>query len=108
MASVNLQQASQILDDLIPVLDDMYWEASTVDHKDMIYNLIRLITDEAIELHKVSVQDGHYPYESVTEIFPVVRSSMTPIRENLSRICRRTKTEKEASEHLQRLTKLLK
>ncbi len=54
------------LTELENILDDCYWEASTLADKDRIYNLINLIRCEASELNKLSVQDHHYPYEPVT------------------------------------------
>lgn len=52
---------------LLELLDDAYWEAGTIGHKDMIYDIISIFSQEVAELNKLSVMDHHYPYEVITE-----------------------------------------
>ena len=52
---------------LIELLDDAYWEAGTIPHKDSLYDVISIFTTEVSELNKLSVQDHHFPYEIITE-----------------------------------------
>ena len=52
---------------LLEILDDAYWEASTIQHKDLLYDIIGIFHQEVAELNKLSVQDHHYPYEVITE-----------------------------------------
>lgn len=52
---------------LIEVLDDAYWEASTIVNKDTIFNVLSVFQKENAELNKLSIQDHHYAYEMVTE-----------------------------------------
>ena len=52
---------------LLELLDDAYWEAASIQHKDMIYDIISIFSQEVAELNKLSVQDHHYPYEVITE-----------------------------------------
>ncbi|WP_336367769.1 hypothetical protein [Marinobacter sp. C2H3] len=52
---------------LLELLDDAYWEASRIHHKDMLYDIISILSQEVAEINKLSVQDHHYPYEIVTE-----------------------------------------
>ena len=52
---------------LIELLDDAYWEAGTIQHKDSLYDVISIFTTEVSELNKLSVQDHHFPYEIITE-----------------------------------------
>ncbi|WP_428242163.1 hypothetical protein [Gynuella sp.] len=95
--SITILQATQEIDDLLPLLDRAYWEANSIDHKDTIHNVIWLLTQEAIELHKVSIQDGHYRYEPVTETIRHALPQMRYLAENLSEVCRRTNTHKALS-----------
>ena len=95
--SCTILQATQEIDDLLPLLDRAYWEASNIDHKDTIHNVIWLLTQEVVELHKVSIQDGHYRYEPVTETIRHALPQMRYLAENLSEICRRTNTHRSLS-----------
>lgn len=52
---------------LIELLDDAYWEAGTIQHKDGLYDIISIFTTEVSELNKLSIQDHHFPYEIITE-----------------------------------------
>jgi len=51
----------------LELLDDAYWEASSIEHKDFIYDIISVFSQEVREINKLSVQDHHYPYECITE-----------------------------------------
>lgn len=52
---------------LIELLDDAYWEAGTIQHKDAVYDVISIFTTEVSEMNKLSVMDHHFPYEIITE-----------------------------------------
>lgn len=52
---------------LLELLDDAYWEANSIQHKDMLYDIISIFNQEVAELNKLSVMDHHYPYEVITE-----------------------------------------
>lgn len=52
---------------LLELLDDAYWEASSIQHKDMLYDIISIFSQEVAEINKLSIMDHHYPYEVITE-----------------------------------------
>ncbi len=52
---------------LLELLDDAYWEAGTMEHKDMLYDIISILNQEVAEMNKLSLDDHHYPYEVITE-----------------------------------------
>lgn len=52
---------------LLDLLDDAYWEAGSIRHKDMLYDIISIFNQEVAELNKLSILDHHYPYEVITE-----------------------------------------
>ena len=74
------------------LLDDAYWEASNIDHKDFIYDIISLFSQETTELNKLSVQDHHYPYEFITEGIRRAVSKVAQLEVDLQVIIRRTQT----------------
>lgn len=74
------------------LLDDAYWEAATMEHKDFIYNIISLLSQETAELNKLSIQDHHYPYEFITEGIRRALSQVAQLEEDISFIVKRTKT----------------
>jgi len=74
------------------LLDDAYWEASTIEHKDFIYDIISLFSQETTELNKLSVQDHHYPYEFITEGIRRAASKVAQLELEFHLIVRRTQT----------------
>jgi hypothetical protein len=74
------------------LLDDAYWEASSIEHKDFIYDIISLFSQETTELSKLSVQDHHYPYEFITEGIRRAVSKVSQLEVDLQVIIRRTQT----------------
>ncbi|MFT6028955.1 MAG: hypothetical protein ACI8O8_000686 [Oleiphilaceae bacterium] len=74
------------------LLDDAYWEASCIEHKDFIYDIISLFSQETTELNKLSVQDHHYPYEFITEGIRRAVPKVAQLEVELQVIIRRTQT----------------
>ncbi|WP_339804587.1 hypothetical protein [uncultured Marinobacter sp.] len=77
---------------LLELLDDAYWEASTIQHKDMIYDIISIFNQEVAELNKLSVMDHHYPYEVITEGIRRVVPRLDQLDEQRHDIILRTQT----------------
>jgi len=74
------------------LLDDAYWEASSIENKDFIYDIISLISQEMAELNKLSIQDHHYPYEFISEGIRRIVPKVLALEERQANIIHRTKT----------------
>jgi hypothetical protein len=74
------------------LLDDAYWEASSIENKDFIYDIISLFSQEMAELNKLSIQDHHYPYEFISEGIRRIVPKVLALEERQATIIRRTKT----------------
>ncbi|MCH8550919.1 MAG: hypothetical protein LAT62_03215 [Natronospirillum sp.] len=107
MSSTTLLMATETLDQFIRALDDVYWEASDIADKDVIFNISRVLTNELIELHKVSIQDGHYKYEPVGENLRTIIPQLSWLNDNLSRVTRRTDTTTEIQPLLRTIHQLI-
>ncbi len=105
--SATILVASRTIDELIPYLDDAYWESSQIKHKDLLHNLMRVLTEEAHELHKVSVQDGDYKYEPVSEGIRYLPAQLVWLNENLSSVIPRTSTALRIGPELHKVITLL-
>ncbi|NVD34269.1 hypothetical protein [Marinobacter lutaoensis] len=77
---------------LLELLDDAYWEASTIQHKDMLYDIISILSQEVAEINKLSIQDHHYPYEVITEGIRRVVPKLERLDENREDVIQRTQT----------------
>lgn len=77
MSNHSIANAIQTLEDLLKGLDQAYWEANSLDRKDFFYDLISALHAELSELNKLSVQDHHLDYESVSEEFRAARPKLT-------------------------------
>lgn len=78
---------------LIDVLDDAYWEASTVESKDVIYDILTVFHRELAELNKLSIQDHHYPYEMITDVIRQVSPKLHRLLANVNKLVERTNTQ---------------
>ncbi|WP_111497163.1 MULTISPECIES: hypothetical protein [Marinobacter] len=77
---------------LLELLDDAYWEAGTIRHKDMLYDIISIFHQEVAELNKLSTQDHHYPYEVITEGVRRVIPKLQRLEEQQEDVIQRTQT----------------
>lgn len=104
--STTIRSFLNTLSELEDILDDCYWEASTLVHKDRIYNLISLIRCEASELNKLSVQDHHYPYEPVTSEIRELKEGLHFLQGDIKNTVLRTKTALELERLIAQLATL--
>lgn len=74
------------------LLDDAYWEASSIENKDFIYDIISLFSQEMAELNKLSIQDHHYPYEFISEGIRRIVPKVLVLEEQQEHIIQRTTT----------------
>lgn len=107
MSSQTIVMATETLDQLTRLLDDVYWEATSIEHKDLVFNLSRVLTEELIELHKVSVQDGHFKYEPVSENLRDIIPQLSWLNDNLNLVTRRSRTFTEAELLLRKVQQLI-
>jgi len=77
---------------LLELLDDAYWEAGTMEHKDMLYDIISILNQEVAEVNKLSLDDHHYPYEVITEGMRRVVPRLERLDEQRENIILRTQT----------------
>lgn len=97
--SISISQATVFIEELLSVLEDVYWECSTIDLKNQCFNAVRLLQIELTELTKVSVQDHHYDYEIITYQDNTVIETLNLLDHLLKDSVLRTRTE----EHLRPL-----
>jgi hypothetical protein len=89
------------------LLDAAYWEASTLEHKDTIYDIISQFSQEIAELNKLSIQDHHYPYESITEGIRRIPPKLISLENQLSSIVKRTQTMSDMRDALSNIIAIL-
>ncbi len=92
MSPVTIASTIQEFMSFIELLDDAYWEASTIESKDQLYDVISIFTHEMSELNKLSIQDHHYPYEIITEGIGRVIPKIERLDDKKDAIIQRTKT----------------
>ena len=88
-----ITDASLEFQSLIDVLDDAYWEASTLESKDIIYDILTVFHRELNELNKLSIQDHHYPYEMITDVIRQVSPKLHRLLANATKLVERTNTQ---------------
>ncbi len=75
-----ISDALSTMEQLLACLDDAYWEASTIERKDLLYDIISAINQEQSELAKLSIQDHSLDYEPVTPAFRIARNKLNNLR----------------------------
>lgn len=88
--SSTIGQALEDLAEVLPLLEDAYWVCDGIEHKNLLHNLIWMLANEMMELQKVSVQDGHFKYEPVTENLNRILPQLQLVREKVHTIILRT------------------
>ncbi len=91
----------------LELLDDAYWEASAIEHKDFIYDVIGVFSQEVREINKLSVQDHHYPYEFITEGIRRIANKVATLDSRKKELVCRTQTLLDLSEVLSNVTIIL-
>jgi len=91
--SISISQATVFIEELLSVLEDVYWECCAVDVKNQCFNAVRLLQIELTELTKVSVQDHHYEYEIIAYQDNTVLETLTSLEHLLKSSVLRTRTE---------------
>ncbi len=79
-----------ILEDLGSGLDEAYWQAHSLETKDLFYDLVSAVNGELFELAKLSVQDHDLEYEPITTHFRVARGKLSQVRKNMGECVFRT------------------
>lgn len=64
-----IADAIRYLETILTVLDNAYWEASSIQHKDSLYDLIAIVHAELNETAKLSVEDHYIAYEPISAHF---------------------------------------
>ena len=57
--------ALHVFYELNSTLADAYWETNDINQKDRFFAMKSMLQDGLDELHKLSVQDHIYPYETI-------------------------------------------
>jgi hypothetical protein len=92
MGHSSIAEAVKVLEELLAGLDEAYWESSSLDSKDFFYDIISATHGELSELAKLSVQDHHLEYESITVEFRAARIKLGKLRKMLDGYVLRTRT----------------
>jgi len=92
MSKPSIADAVDNIENLLAVMDDAYWEASSIEKKDCIYSIVSLLQEERAELAKLSIQDHGLAYEPVSLAFKRLQPKLNDLRRNLDDIVMRPQT----------------
>ena len=92
MAAIRIADALKSLSELLTGMEDAYWEASSIETKDLFFDLISAVNVEMSELHKLSVQDHDLEYEPVTTQFRRASNRLNGLRKILDEHVHRSTT----------------
>lgn len=95
MTNPSISNAADLIESMLSVLDDAYWEAATMEKKDAIYGLIALLHNEQAEIAKLSIQDHDLEYQPITSDFRHVRGKLNALRKTLDEFVMRPRTARE-------------
>ena len=107
MSKPTIADAADNIENLLAVMDDAYWEASSVDKKDIIYSIISLLHEERAELGKLSIQDHGLPYEPVSSVFKRLQPKLNGLRRNLDDIVVRPHTAQQMEQLISKVVAMI-
>jgi len=79
-----IASAIPMLEEFLAILEQAYWEASSMSSKDYLYDSISTINNELSELAKLSIQDHDLLYEPISPEFKVTLSRLPRFRESMN------------------------
>ena len=100
MDRITVADAVRSLETLLLILDNAYWEASDIAHKDVIYDIISVMHIEINELAKLSVEDHYMAYEPTTAAFRNSQGKLKILQNNLQHWVNRSTTLKQLEAEL--------
>lgn len=107
MERVTIAHAVRNLEALLHLMDNAYWEASQIAHKDSIYDMISTLHIEINELAKLSVDDHYMAYEPTTSDFRNSQHALKQLQRELSAWVIRSRTAKALTAELPQVIALL-
>jgi hypothetical protein len=96
--STTISEAIITLSDLLMGLEDGYWESSSIDKKDLFYDLISAANKELSELAKLSIQDHDMEYEPISAEFRQAKAKLTDLRKLMDECVARSSTARKLEE----------
>lgn len=100
MERLTVADAVRELENLLTALDNAYWDAASLPHKDIFYNLISMLHGELNELAKLSVADHYMAYEPITTPWRSAQSTLKHLQSRIDDYVLRSKTAVFLEEHL--------
>lgn len=82
-ATPSITSALKTFSPLLNALQAAYWDSSTIEIKDRIFDLVTCVHAELNELAKLSVSDLDMPYETITPEFAGCCQKMSVLMNNL-------------------------
>lgn len=83
MDRITVAEAARLLENMVNILDDAYWEASEITQKDTFHDITHVFQDEISELAKLSVEDHYMAYEPVTANFRNIQPKLRALLNNV-------------------------
>lgn len=107
MSSATIADALREFLTLNELLDNAYWETSTLAHKDFVYDIISILHHELSELNKLSIQDHYYFYEIITEGIRHLKAKLESLSDQSENIVLRTSSRLDLHESITEVVKIL-
>ena len=107
MDRITISDSLHTLENFLQALDNAYWEASTIETKDVLYDLISILHIELNELAKLSVEDLYMAYEPITLDLRNSISKLKRMQVNMHDWAVRSKTARHLETELPNVINLL-
>lgn len=107
MSRSTIANAVAYIEELSELLDNAYWEASSMESKDLIYDVIHVVQSEYTEINKLSIQDHDLPYEPISSDFREMKHKFHLLRNMMSTAVMRNRTATALEQLMPKVTKLI-
>ena len=92
MTSAPISSAISALTELLEAMEHGYWEATSIESKDLFFDLISATHRELSELAKLSIQDHDLEYEVITTEFRRAQRGLEDFKRQINQHLMRTST----------------
>ncbi|MDZ7924012.1 MAG: hypothetical protein U5M23_08115 [Marinagarivorans sp.] len=105
--TISIADTIRLIEELLPTLDNAYWESSHIERKDTLYDTISIFHIELRELAKLSIEDHYLTFEPVSTGARNISYKLRNIQNQLDSWSLRNSTSEQLRHQLPRIAQAL-
>lgn len=104
---ITIADTIHLLEELLITLEQTYWESSTIERKDSLFDVINIFQLELRELAKLSIEDHYLTYEPISSGARSVQAKLLSMHSQLDSWAIRSSTVANLRQQLPQVSNIL-